>query len=468
MVRSGSLFTLIFVLTNWFSLVGPADLHASEPLPKAWTVMCYMNGDNDLSAEVLHAIDMLETVGSSDTVNVLALVDAHPDFIGEYDRSWQSARLLFISTDLEIGRIRSQVIYEPGELNLADPTILSAFVRFCRTYYPAERYVFTTFTHGRGIIDYRSLAPPETCRPLSICPDDTSSEAMDIQQFADAVRRGMEGRPLDLMVFFSCLTNMIEVGYAFKDTTRYLVASEDEIHIVNDPPGRFQIRGIRLDRLVHTLSRRPRADVPSVARRTVDDFISQYERKVSVPGINGGKQWVRYPGTLAVMDSSAYDALARALDQLARTLMRNTYPESADQELVYRFHNAVNASQRYRSFLNLEYYDLTGFIAALEQQHIHPEIDQACEAALGIIRERLVVHERHASKTGSGGVSVYLSHHLIPENVFLSHHSMYKQSRFSQDTAWDEMIHHMRRLRRHQQVDTKPDLHTHSATRKAG
>jgi hypothetical protein len=37
---------------------------------------------------------------------------------------------------------------------------------------------------------------------------------------------------------------MVEVGYALRDITEYLIASEDEIRIVNDPPGSFQIRGI--------------------------------------------------------------------------------------------------------------------------------------------------------------------------------------------------------------------------------
>lgn len=41
------------------------------------TILCYMNGDNDLSEEVLHTLDMIETAGSSERVNVIALVDGN-------------------------------------------------------------------------------------------------------------------------------------------------------------------------------------------------------------------------------------------------------------------------------------------------------------------------------------------------------------------------------------------------------
>lgn len=41
-------------------------------------------------------------------------------------------------------------------------------------------------------------------------------------------------------------------------------------------------------------------------------------------------------------------------------------------------------------------------------------------------------------------MSVYLSHPLIPENVYQAHHAMYARSRFGRDTHWDEMIEEYR------------------------
>ena len=35
--------------------------------------------------------------------------------------------------------------------------------------------------------------------------------------------------------------NMVAVDYAMSDLTRYLVGSQDEIRLVNEPPGQYQI-----------------------------------------------------------------------------------------------------------------------------------------------------------------------------------------------------------------------------------
>lgn len=440
------LFLYLVLFSVGVGLAGETSVRYPGPTSKPWTVICYMNGDNDLGIDVLNAVDMMETVGSSDTVNVLALVDAHPAYIEGWEPSWQSTRLLYLQKDHHIGRIHSRIIHEPGELNMADPATLIDFIRFCRTHYPAERYLFAAFTHGRGIIDYRSLSPPENCRSLTICPDRTSSGAMSIHSFADAVRSGMADRPFDLMVLSTCLTNMIEVGYAVKDTTRYLIASEDEIHLVNNPPGRFQLRGIRLERLIDTLGRRPQADIPALARDVVDDYIDQYDRDIWVPGINSGLEAVRYPGTLAAMDATAYDATVRALDHLASVVIQRIGQDLDAIELADRIDAAADEAVRFRSFLNLEYYDLDGFLRALGRQDVHPDIKDACGAALQLLNEQLLVHKRHTQGHGSGGISVYFPDRRIPENVFRSHHSMYRQSRFSQETAWDEMIEQVRYL----------------------
>ena len=126
--------------------------------PAEVTILCYMNGDNDLAQEVLHALDMMETVGSSDTVNVVALVDSHPRWLAPYGAEWARTRLLHLKTDPEIGRIASPVIEEWGEADLGAPQTLERFVRTARQRFPAQRYVFYTFAHGQGVIHLTQIA----------------------------------------------------------------------------------------------------------------------------------------------------------------------------------------------------------------------------------------------------------------------------------------------------------------------
>ena len=208
--------------------------------------MLYLNGDNNLTHEVLYAVDMLESVGSSDDINILALVDGRPGFNHGYGTSWNGSKLLYITPDAQIGKINSLILQDLGEQNLGSPETLESFIKKCLRY-PAERYIFCTFTHGRGIIDTKTLATPGQHKSLAISVDETDGTYMTLQEFRHAIQRGLDGKKFDAMVFFTCLANMVEVGYAFKDLTEYIIGSEDEIRIVNHPPGSFQIRGIKFE-----------------------------------------------------------------------------------------------------------------------------------------------------------------------------------------------------------------------------
>jgi hypothetical protein len=193
---------------------------------KAYTIMLYMNGDNDLTHEVLHAVDMLETVGSSADMNIIVLIDGRPGGDHGYGKGWDGSKLLYITHDTRIGEITSPVLRDMGEANLGDPATLESFIRQSRRF-PADRYIFGTFAHGRGIIDTQILETAGAHKSLAISTDETNGSLMTLQQFRCAGQRGLNGKKFDAMVFFSCLTGMVEVGYALKDLTRYLIASED-------------------------------------------------------------------------------------------------------------------------------------------------------------------------------------------------------------------------------------------------
>lgn len=430
-------FTILLLLTA-SCLVPITGLAQSAPT-KRFTVMCYMNGDNDLAEEVLHAVDRMETVGSSDDVNVFALVDGGSKATRSYGDEWKGTKLLRICKDDVIGSLGSTVLEDLGEKNLADPRTLQDFIAGCLRY-PAERYVFLLFSHGRGIIDTRSLSVPGQQKTLSISPDDTDRAIMTHQQFRDAIHGAMGTNRFDLMVLFSCLTNMVEVGYSLRTATHFLVASEDEIRIVNQPPGAFQIRGIKFEHLLARLRDDPYVPTKELGHTVVDAFIDQYTRAVPLPGHDRGMAPKRFAGGLSLVDCNHYDAVASRLDTLARHLQCRMSEASDSRPIFTSFRRALSKSQRYGSFLNLEYYDLGNFLENLHRECSDPKTKKYCEEVMEEISSRLVVYERHTEGCRSTGVSIYLSHFSIPENVYQSHQEMYKACLFSRDTAWDEMI----------------------------
>ncbi len=425
------LFTAVFCL----SLPHPVR---SAP-QRRFTVMCYMNGDNNLTQEVLHAVDMMETVGSSENLNIMVLVDGGTQPTPIYGKKWQGTKLLHISTDPQIGVITSEVIADLGDRNLADPLTLRNFILECRRY-PAEKYLFFLFSHGRGIIDTQTLKLTGSSQTARISSGDAEPAIMTQEQFHDAIKGAMGETRFDLMVLFSCLTNMVEIGYSLRDTTRYLVASEDEIRIVNNPPGTFQIRGIKFEVLLERLRTAPDLSVKDLGKLAVDDFIAQYTQDVLIPGQDHGFVIKRFPGGLSLIDCTGYDRVALRLDALARHVQSKMKAHSNSRPMLTSFCRALIHTQRYASFLNLEYYDLLDFLTNLNAETVCPGIRRYCGAVKDEVSRGLILYEKHTNNYRSKGVSIYLSHPSIPDNIFQSHQKMYQACAFSRKTAWDEMI----------------------------
>ena len=443
--------TLLVVFLLWF-FASPCPSYAAEKAAKRKkiTIMCYMNGDNNLTREVLHAVDMMETVGSSADVNILVLVDGGSDATSVYGEGWDRTKFLYITQDDLVGAINSTVLADMGEQDLGDPQTLHNFIKACLKF-PAERYIFCMFAHGRGIIDTNILKLPGQVKSLYISPDDTSRTVMSQPEFHAAVKSALKGSMFDVMIFFSCLTNMVEIGYSLQDLTRYLIASQDEIRMVNDPPGKFQLRGIKFEEIFKQLQVNPDLPTPELGKITVDSFVAQYNDPVAVPDGKSGSLFKRIAGGLSVVDCRRYPHLAGILNDLAEHVTTQLSAETTGRTALAAIRRASSSSQKYASFLNLEYYDLSNFLANLARETADGQTKRLCQQAIGVITDELVIYERHTADSRSSGISIYLSHLLLPENVYQAHQQSYRQCRFSRETAWDEMIESSRKMLRRPQ-----------------
>jgi hypothetical protein len=409
--------------------------------------MFYLNGDNNLTHEVLYTLDMLETVGSSDEINILALIDGRPGSEQTYGVSWEASKLVYVTQDNQIGKINSIILQDLGEQNLGSPETLESFIKTCMRY-TADHYIFCIFTHGRGIIDTNTLATPGQHKSLAISIDETDAAHINLMDFRSAVQRGLDGKKFDAMVFFSCLTNMVEVGYGLKDLTRYLIGSEDEIRIVNKPPGRFQIRGIKFEEPLKAIQSNPSLSILDFGKITIDSFIEQYAQGVHLKDSSGINHLCHYSATMSIVDCRGFDQLAVYLDTLAGYI--NDRLEADDVlTLLKEIQITLSKTQRFASFLNLEYYDLLDFLSYLAAKTQDLRLKKLCRETTYFIERDIIIYERHTSDYSAKGISIYLSNFLVPENIFQSHQTMYRKSSFSRDTSWDEMIESLRHQMRH-------------------
>ena len=94
------------------ALVSPnSSAHQDEPREAEWTLMFYMDSDNNLEAAQLEDLREMIAVGSTPEVNIVALVDraASADEDDGYSaepvanlKNWDTAKVLFV----EKGRLR--------------------------------------------------------------------------------------------------------------------------------------------------------------------------------------------------------------------------------------------------------------------------------------------------------------------------------------------------------------------------
>lgn len=193
---------------------------------------------------------------------------------------------------------------------------------------------------------------------------------------------------------------------------------------------------MRVEQLIARLKQTPVADVREVGRALVDSHVDSYEKAVSLPSGDGVGQTCRFSGGMALVDTAAMPQLVSALDVLAQQLIRDA--EKAG--VVQAMRAALSAAQPFASFLKMEYYDLLGFVRHLRAAVTEPELEIACDRVLDLMADRVLVYARHTSDCAATGISIYLSHPLVPDNIFQAHQALYQANRFSRETQWDEMI----------------------------
>jgi hypothetical protein len=154
----------------------------------------------------------------------------------------------------------------------------------------------------------------------------------------------------------------------------------------------------------------------------------------------GGETFVRHAAGLALIDCSAVNRLAAALDDLAARLIDSLNRPDRVVPTLADIGGALGQTQRFQSFLNLEYYDLLQWLEAMASASSDEAIRRSCRRSAEILGSQVVCYERHTENLGANGLSIYFSHHSVPENVHAAHREMYGRTRFSRDTRWSDLI----------------------------
>lgn len=122
-----------------------------------YTVLVYMAADNSLSWDGVDDIDEMETVGSSDSVNLVVQAEFSPEET-QMDGCGPSCfnRPNYNTFRYRVPRVASGVqgpdgtATDVGNRNMALGTELTDFINWGKATYPAQKYVLVLWNHGGG------------------------------------------------------------------------------------------------------------------------------------------------------------------------------------------------------------------------------------------------------------------------------------------------------------------------------
>ncbi len=206
---------------------GPASQAPSGTAPEApagaggerlWTVLVYLDGDNNLEPFALKDLDEMERALPAGKAEVIVLLDRAEGY-SDAEGDWKDARILRVRRDARAG-LRSEVLARPGELNLGDPAVLQRFVEQGIRSFPARHYALILWNHGGGWASHIS----DEAAPGA--PNGDHLTLPELRKALEGALRSTGLERLDLVGFDMCLMGQIETAYELEGVADVLVASE--------------------------------------------------------------------------------------------------------------------------------------------------------------------------------------------------------------------------------------------------
>jgi hypothetical protein len=364
------LLILAFSLISCGGGGGGGGSNGGGTTEREWTYMVYMGADNNLSSSGEGDIAEMATVGSTSGVAVVVQAEFSQQYSGTGVPA-DTRRML-----IQKGKDNIAASTSIGNVNMADPATLTAFIKWAQQAYPAKHYALVIWDHGAGWKE-QSLGPKRSIFRGAI-QDETSDSFMSLPDLGKAVRDS--GVHFDVVNFDACLMAMYEVAYEFKGLTDYLVFSEETEPGEGDP----------YDTILTSLTGNPAMSGATLASLIVDKYDEFYTAN------NRGAT------TKSAVDMSKMDALDAKVLALSAALKT----DAAANALVQA---AQSATQHYTYTSNHDLYDLCSYVAArLQSGAAKDRCNEILTIINGMVIDNKINDTSPAKVAGSHGLAIYL------------------------------------------------------------
>jgi alpha-tubulin suppressor-like RCC1 family protein len=382
-------YTIPDVITGTYTLTPTASGYSFTPISRtvsvppnatgqdftgtiAWTLMFYLDGDNNLSTHYYPGVvNQLEKAANNPNVRVIALWDR----AGSNDSAYYQIQH---DDDMsELATYTANVNYWPqGELNMGATQTLTNFVSWAENRYPAHHYALILSNHGTGVTG-------------GMVDETSESDLLTVKEMGTALASitNNGANKIEVLYIDACLMGMIEDAYQVRDFIDYYVASEN-VKWAYDAPYDQSISEITATTTAAQLATLFSASYANVASAGNCDY------------------------TMSAADISKLNTVVTATNTLAQRLNSNmgtiTNTLTTIRSTVQRFDNMAPIGTINQSD---QYIDLYHFAQLVNANISDSDIQGAAQAVITAI-DSYIIDEHHQIITGtqvgnSHGVSIF-------------------------------------------------------------
>jgi hypothetical protein len=367
---------------------------------KEWTVMVYMDGDNDLEDAAMNDFLEMETVGSTDQMNLIVQMD-RSSTAGKRYGSWATAKRFLVQKGNGQFPV-TQELMDIGEVDMAGSDTLVDFVKWSTKNYPAKKYALGFWDHGAG------------WRGLLI--DETSKSEMNMSSLRNSMYRIKQilGRNIDVVTFDMCLMGQYEVLLEIAPYADYMVASEELV-----PNG-----GLDYSATLGKLAANPAMTPKEFAISEVSTYEASYKNSEDST-------------TMAALDLSQAKTIEQKFTNLADAMGSdiNTNWNDAADSMRYSEHYPLGLG-RSSIFSFADLYDFTTLLQALYQSS--SAVQYATAELQVAINSTVIQSYKHRSHPYSNGLAFYFQ----PSKLIYqkAQEGNYMQTKAYESAAWKSFL----------------------------
>lgn len=182
--------------------------------PDSWTVLTFEIADTNLEPFMMQDVEEMGAVGTQPGFNLISFVDRAEGYtdtsvLGIPD--WTGAKLL------EIEKGGATELYDYGNVNTGDPTVLQRFISESIKAYPAAHYSLIISDHGAS---WPGVGGDESA----------GGDSLTLGELDQAIGQGLADAgvdKLDLLGFDACLMATFEVASTMAAHAHRMVASQE-------------------------------------------------------------------------------------------------------------------------------------------------------------------------------------------------------------------------------------------------